>query len=150
MSFTVTLYQTDSDPRQVTKELVLVAENIEIQPTSTLDVLNPTIIINYNNSYLSANYCYCTLLDRYYYISSLSLEQGRRIILTCSIDVLHTYSTQIRTCTACVVRNEGIGKPTMIADNSYPVSPNTYFTSEIAGTYFTPSDNERNFVLSMK
>lgn len=123
MAFTLNLYQTNSDPRQVTKSLTSVAANIPIQPTATLDILNPNIIINYNESYLNANYCYCSLLNRYYYITSTSLEIGKRIILNCAIDVLHTYSSQIRSCTACVVRNEGIGKPTYIPDNQLPIHP---------------------------
>lgn len=123
MAFTLNLYQTNSDPRQVTKELSPVAVNIAIQPTSTLDILNPHIIIGYSESYLNANYCFCTLLNRYYYITSTSLEIGKRIILNCSIDVLHTYSSQIRNCIACVVRNEGIGKPTYIPDTQLPINP---------------------------
>lgn len=123
MSFTLNLYQTNSDSRQVTKELSSIAENIAIQPTSTIDVLNPVIIIGYNESYLNANYCYLTLLNRYYYITSTALEIGKRIILNCAIDVLHTYSSQIRNCIACVVRNEGIGKPTYVPDNQLPIHP---------------------------
>lgn len=147
MAFTLNLYQTNSDPRQVTKELSVVAANIQIQPTATLDILNPMIIINYNESYLSANYCYCSLLNRYYYITSTSLEIGKRIILNCSIDVLHTYSNQIRSCTACVVRNEGIGKPTYIPDNQLPIVSGKYhITSQIFPN--SPVGTNRDFVLT--
>ena len=147
MAFTLNLYQTNSDPRQVTKELSAVAENIQIQPTSTLDLLNPRIIIGYSESYLNANYCYCTLLNRYYYITSTSLEIGRRIILDCSIDVLHTYSGQIRNCTACVVRNEGIGKPTYITDNQLPIISGKY---QITAQIFpdSPVGSSRDYVLT--
>lgn len=147
MAFTLNLYQTNSDPRQVTKELTAIASNIQIQPTTTLDILNPTIIIGYSESYLSANYCYCTLLNRYYYITSTSLEIGKRIILNCSIDVLHTYSSQIRNCTACVVRNEGIGKPTYIRDNQLPIVSGKYqITSQIYPN--SPVGNSRDYVLT--
>lgn len=147
MAFTLNLYQTNSDPRQVTKDLTSVAANIPIQPTATLDILNPNIIINYNESYLNANYCYCSLLNRYYYITSTSLEIGKRIILNCAIDVLHTYSSQIRSCTACVVRNEGIGKPTYITDNQLPIVSGKY---QITAQIFpdSPVGNNRDFVLT--
>lgn len=147
MAFTLNLYQTNSDPRQVTKSLSSVAENIKIQPIATLDIMNPRIIIDYNESYLNANYCYCSLLNRYYYITSTSLELGKRIILNCAIDVLHTYSSQIRSCTACVVRNEGIGKPTYITDNQLPIVSGKY---QITAQIFpdSPVGNNRDFVLT--
>lgn len=147
MAFTLNLYQTNSDPRQVTKSLTSVAENIQIQPTAILDIMNPRIIIDYDASYLNANYCYCSLLNRYYYITSTSLEIGKRIILNCSIDVLHTYSSQIRSCTACVVRNEGIGKPTYITDNQLPIVSGKY---QITAQIFpdSPVGNNRDFVLT--
>lgn len=147
MSFNLNLYQTKADPRQVTKELSTVAENIQIQPTSTLDVVNPRIIIGYSESYLNANYCYCTLLNRYYYITSTSLEIGKRIVLDCSIDVLYTYSSQIRTCTACVVRQEGIGKPTYITDTQLPIISGKY---HITAQLFpdSPVGSSRDFVLT--
>lgn len=147
MAFTLNLYQTNSDPRQVTKDLTSVAANIPIQPTATLDILNPNIIINYNESYLNANYCYCSLLNRYYYITSTSLEIGKRIILNCAIDVLHTYSSQIRSCTACVVRNEGIGKPTYIPDNQLPIVSGKYqITSQLFPD--SPVGDKRDYVLT--
>lgn len=147
MAFTINLYQTNDDPRQVTKNLTPIATDIQIIPTSSLDVLNPTIIVSYNESYLQANYCYCTLLNRYYYLRPATLDIGKRIIFYGTIDVLMTYDAQIRNCTACVVRNEGIGKPTYVLDNQLPIISGKYqILSQIYPN--SPVGNERDFVIT--
>lgn len=124
MAFGLTLYTTSSDPKQVTKSLSTIASGITIRPTATVNILSPSLIINYNAAYINANYCYCTELSRYYFIDSIDIEIGRQIILHCRVDVLMTYADQIRQCTACVTRSESIGKPTDFIDQKFPVLPN--------------------------
>lgn len=123
MSFSLNLYNTSSDPRRVNKDLQLIASDIPINPTDNIDILYPTLIINYSDLYLSANYCYCTQLARFYYITNISLEVGRRIAYECKIDVLQTYSSSIQNCTATIIRNGGIGHPTEIPDEMLPIKP---------------------------
>lgn len=126
MGFTLNLYTTSSDPRQVTKSLSEVANSVAINPTASLDVLSPTIVLGYNETYLRANYCYIPFLKRYYYINNIALEIGKQITLNCSIDVLMTYDSSLRNCNACVIRNEGIGKPTNIVDTQLPIIQGKY------------------------
>lgn len=149
MAFTVNLYTTSSDPRQVTKTLSEVATSVPITPTSTLDALSPTLIIGYNEMYLTANYAYIPFLQRYYYINSFSLELGKRITLECSVDVLMTYGTAIRACTACVVRSESVGKPTYVVDSQLPIVQNYYtITSQLFPNSPMNTDATNSFVLT--
>lgn len=147
MAFTVNLYTTTSDPRQVTKALSGVADSVPIVPTSSVDILYPELVLGYNENYLSANYLYIPHLQRYYYITSSSLEIGKRVILTCNVDVLMSYSSAIRSCIACVVRSESIGKPTFVPDTQLPIISGKYhITSQIFPN--SPIGNERDFVVT--
>lgn len=123
MSFYLDLYVTSSDPRSLDKSLTGVASGVPIIPTGAVDIIAPTLILNYSAAYIQANYCYCSELNRYYFIDNMTLEVGRRMILSCKVDVLKTYAAAIRQCTATVIRNGGIGRPTYIPDNKLPISP---------------------------
>lgn len=118
---------------------------MNIIPTSSLDILNPVIILGYKELYLQANYCYIPLLKRYYYINSVSLEIGKQITMGCSIDILMSYDSDIRNCTACIVRNEGIGAPTYIPDTSLPVHPSE---QEVTAILFDESPFNTNTLYS--
>lgn len=127
MSFTINLYTTTSDPRQVTKTINEIASNIPITPSSSVDILNPTLIIGYNENYLTANYCYIPDLSRYYYISNISLEIGNIITIQCTIDVLMSFAMEIRNIYATIIRSESIGKPTYVVDSQLPIIQGQYY-----------------------
>lgn len=123
MSFTVNLLFTSADPRQVNKPYSVIAGAVNIIPTSAFDIIAPTLYLDYKENYLSANYCYIPMLKRYYYINDISIDIGKRIALNCKIDVLMSYSSEIRQCQACVVRSESVGKPTYVQDSQLPIHP---------------------------
>lgn len=149
MAFTVNLYTTSSDFRQVTKNLSEVADSVKIVPTSSLDILYPTFIVGYNEIYLTANYAYIPFLQRYYYITSYSIEIGKQIRFECSVDVLMSYRDAIRACTACVVRSESIGKPTYTVDSQLPIVQGYYnITSQLFPNSPMNTDATNNFVLT--
>lgn len=117
------LYSCGDDPNVVDKTLQAVATNIPIKPTGSVNVLKPTIIINYNAAYLAANYAYLSDFGRYYFIASANVETGKQITLNSSVDVLYTYRADIRASAATVIRSESIGKPTYIPDQRLPIAP---------------------------
>ena len=117
------LYTTASDPRAVSKQLTQLA-TVTAVATANINILMPSLRLNYNSAYLSANYCYISEFSRYYFIASHNVEVGKQIILNCEVDVLMTYADEIKNCTACVIRNGGIGRPTSISDDKLPINPN--------------------------
>lgn len=122
---TVTLYQTSDDPRVVTKAMTSIA-TVTAKPTENCSIINPQLILNNSSTpdLTSANYMYISDWSRYYFIDNIVMRPGREIELQGSIDVLTTYDTEIRSCTATVVRSQSVGKPTMIPDNKLPIDPN--------------------------
>lgn len=123
---TIDIYSTTDDNRVVNKQLTSIASSLTVRPTETIDIMNPTFIVDYSASYFAANYLYCDTLGRYYYINNISLETGRRMTLHCSIDVLKTYANALPDVVATVIRSASVGRPTPITDKKLPVDPNRY------------------------
>lgn len=119
----ITLYTTTDDMRTVDKTLTTV-KSVTATPTEPMNVLAPTLIIDYDSSVLSANYVYIPALSRYYYIDNIDLLKGNRLLLSCRVDVLKTYANDIRNCNCICVRSESIGTPTQIPDKNLPIDPN--------------------------
>lgn len=96
-----------------------IAENVNIEPTSIVNKLNPVFVVANDSRYLDANYVYCSDLDRYYFCVP-SVNTGGRVVLTCTIDYLS--GIDLSQCPITVLRNGD--KPTKIPDNKFPILPN--------------------------
>ena len=124
---TLYLYNISADTRCLTKVTIGTTPAIktaaDIKPTEGVDVLTPSFILGYDSSYLSCNYLYCAELNRFYYITEMTIDTAQRINVQCSVDVLQTYATDIKNCMATVVRSESIKRPTMYTDSKLPVYP---------------------------
>lgn len=124
---TLYLYDISADTRCLTKVIFGTTPAIktaaDIEPTEGVDILAPHFILGYDSSYLHCNYLYCSELNRYYYITEMTIDTAQRIHVECSVDVLQTYSADILNCMATVTRSESVGKPTMYTDSKLPVYP---------------------------
>lgn len=123
--FTATFYSCTADPRQrdKTSALTLIASAVPLSPTALLDIMAPQIVIDYDSTLLTANYCYLSDFDKYYFLDPPKIQTGKRIIFQGAIDVLMTYSTELLSVPATVLRNENIG-PTYAPDSQLPIDPN--------------------------
>lgn len=98
-------------------------------PNKTFDIydltsmLAPQIVIDYDTNVFGYNYCYVDLFERYFYITDIAVEAGRRMILTLNVDVLNTYKNAIKGADVTVIRSESIGHPTYVPDDQFPVYP---------------------------
>lgn len=120
---TIDLYSTASDERRAVKGLTLIAENVPIKPTDTIDMLQPNFIISYNAAYLGANYLYCPDFSRYYFVGDLQVEIGKRIIFPCRVDALSSWINQMLGCQCTVTRSETAGI-NAVPDAQLPIDPN--------------------------
>ena len=153
---TITLYTTDSDPKTVDKQLSVIASDLAIKPLQTFSILTPVIALDYATAYLRANYAYIPELSRYYFVGDPQLELGKRIIFTCTVDVLMSYSEGIKNCPATIVRSEAY-PPGAVVDDKLPVNPNTKelkvieFTPESDYPFYTsdPASTDTNYLLGV-
>ena len=99
----IKLYNTSSEKNRLSKVLTG-----EVTITGYLgeesDVLNPAIIVGYNTSLLSKNYCYIADFGRYYFITGFTII-NQEIVLFLHVDVLMTYKYDIKNSKARIVRS---------------------------------------------
>ncbi len=83
--------------------------NVEIKENTS--VINPSFIIRFPgglglSDYSTINYCYCSSLNRYYFVNNITLLTGQRLQFDCHIDVLETYKYQLKNIKAEIYRSE--------------------------------------------
>lgn len=123
MSFYIKLGNTTENAMSVDKIFTEVTPSggVEIAPTSTIDQLRPVFIIAYDPNYININYCEAPFLGRKYF-AKVNYDNGQRMTIECEVDYLSSFD--LSECDMTAVRNGGIGAPTKIQDNKYPIVPN--------------------------
>lgn len=122
MSYTINIGTTSDDIRKYNKNVdwILSGEvprEISIAATSTVDILEPVFIVDYDTAYLTCNYVHCSAFGLSYFCR-VSENTAKRIVLTCTVDPL---SVNVDNCNINVIRNGGIGAPTKIQDTKLPI-----------------------------
>lgn len=143
---TVDLLITHDDPRKVNKRYNdFGAGAVKVlTPTSAVDLIAPVFVISYNETYLQCNYLYCRDTGRFYYVDNITVDIGKKMYLSCRIDVLKTYAADIMyNSKACVIRSESVGKPTFIPDASLPIHPSKVYVTSY-GFSSTPFNTAAN------
>lgn len=78
---------------------------------NSIDILHPSITVQYDDTgVFPYNYCYIPDLNRYYFISGVTNDGGKKYILQLDVDVLKTYETEILAANGTVSENDG-GEP---------------------------------------
>lgn len=153
MALGIVLYNNFSDNRTVNKNIQQVQTG-DIYLYEDSSIVNPVVRLDYDSTIVPAvNYAYVPAWNRYYYITDISalVGGGMRIAMAC--DVLMTYKGTILNSVQTVIRNEGIGKSTMIPDPSLPLLPykDVKVIAFEGGVFNLESANEYsyNFVLNV-
>ena len=99
----ISFWNMTAEPNRIQKPLPTVTPlSGTIHDPGSVDVLNPVILIA-GTVDPSANYCYIDTFDRYYWIRSRSFRDGLTEI-TCSVDVLMSYASDILSLPAIAAR----------------------------------------------
>lgn len=91
---TVTLYKTPDANNKLDKACTLVS-SLSCQIHEESNIIDPTIVISGSYFDPEINYMYIDDFGRYYYITDITVEH-QRIILKGHVDVLKTYSSDIK------------------------------------------------------
>lgn len=127
---TLTFYNVSDDRRVLKKNLgAQIVKYANVMSKEPLDFANPVFIIvglNSNFNFNKCNYCYCTELDRYYFIDNYINLAGDRTEVRCSIDVRQTYADYILNSDVIVFKQSSKNlADKLIADSRLPVQVNT-------------------------
>lgn len=120
----IDLLLTSDNLIKAKKNFQTIENDVNATPTAPINILEPTVIVDYSENYLKANYIYIDLYKRYYKILEIISDIGKKIKFICTVDSVTSWIDYLQNCDITVVRNEGIGEPTKIPDNKLPVSPN--------------------------
>lgn len=152
MSFSATLYNCSDDPRKAVKSLISGSPVASIVPTEACDILSPTFILNYNSSYATCNYIVVGApFNRSYFITDMKIDIGKKIEISCAIDVLGTYWDQIKGNTVNVVRQENLREP-YLPDDQYKIYTDfqnkTYLPDSTDIENLLAENTGKNFIIS--
>ncbi len=108
------IFKTNSAPNVVNKVLTEVVAFDEVIFKEETSLLNPTIIINgvsnsssYNIEDIgTSNYFSIPKVNRYYFITDITMMSGGRVAITGKVDVLMSFKTDIIGSTQLIVRQE--------------------------------------------
>lgn len=111
----ITIGTTADDKRVLNKTYV--GSIYTVQLKQPCDILNPVFVVEYTSSLITANYIYCSDFSRYYFITDITLLSGKRAEISCAVDVLMSYASQIAAIRCVISRQENSGL-TLIPDSS--------------------------------
>lgn len=105
MSVHITLYKNESPDNYVTKTL---SSALAFEGTfrGECGVLYPVFSIETDTNISDYNYCYIQEFNRYYFISDMIAETDKLWRIYCSVDVLQSFSTQIKEHRAVIAKQE--------------------------------------------
>lgn len=108
---TITFYKISDDKRQVTKTLnntTKIKDSTGVIKTDC-SIMEPRIEMTYDAQLITANYMYIPDFGRYYFIDRIDTG-AQRLYIQGHIDVLQTYSAQIKELDCIVARQEDANK----------------------------------------
>lgn len=134
---TISFYKTTDDPKKLNKSMLPIGSGQGTltatvnNSAETISLLSPTFILATNNLYFTATHIFVAEMgNRYYFINDIQLLTGGKMSISCSIDVLKTYASEIITRPCTVTRySHAAGKiaiPTYIPDSRYPLDTSQY------------------------
>lgn len=135
---TIHLYNISDNPNKVKKSADKsggkIIDNAIFKDDDTLNVLNPTVVLNLNSEIsnnLHFNYVYIPKTTRFYYITNISMRGGLAYIDT-KVDVLNSFSDDILKSSQYIARSESVinGK---IVDSMLPIHSDHLFYIEPFG-----------------
>lgn len=151
MSFTATFYNCTDDPRSLDKTLENGTEISNIKPTDNCDILNPTFELDYRTELTNKNYVVVDApFNRSYFITDMSITIGKKIIISCAVDVLETYKSGISEINANVIRQENLIKE-MLPDPNYVYLDQSdvisVLSNDYSNTIFGPQTSDGFYVV---
>lgn len=99
------LYSNEEPNNKLNKNIAFVKE-IAADIMSGTDIVTPTFFLKEKIDFRNINYLYWTTFNRYYYIVNATARENGMIEITCKIDVLQTYATNIYSLECLVERQE--------------------------------------------
>lgn len=99
----INFYNSKIRKNEVNKSLgVAIAKTCSLKEGSSIE--DPILYMVYDTSLMSCNYVYIPDFGRYYFITGKEID-GKTLYITCHVDVLKTYSADIKASKGTATRS---------------------------------------------
>ena len=130
------LYKTTS-PKNAINKVLTDEKTLEIHLKDYVSILTPEIdIVNFNGAFLY-NYMYIPDFSRYYFIEGITILSRNVIRLTCKVDVLETWKTDILASTCHIIKESNAN---MYGADIAESEERTHETQEVTGLFALQED----------
>lgn len=104
----IVLYKNNSEDYALTKSLnaQITLDSCVFKDDSSVE--NPNIVISTGSDITECNYMYIADLHRYYFIREIGVVRAGVYYIRGHVDVLSTYATEIKACSAIIARQENL------------------------------------------
>lgn len=123
----VTFYRNNSEDNSINKSLTPVVTLNNVVAKGNIDVVNPTLIVEFDDDYTDRiNYAKIDDFDSYYFVKPIAMT-GSRCAVQLRRDPLETFKTEILQLTGIIDKTEDRGKSNLyLNDGSFIVQSNEY------------------------
>lgn len=106
------LMNTSADKRYLSKSTSLI-KKVTCKIKEGTSIINPTVIIKKlsDGHIRKCNYAHISEFGRYYFINDITEAPANQLEISMHVDVLKTYSSQIRGISTLILRQENIFSP---------------------------------------
>ena len=129
LALSAILYKISDSPNTLNKTLGTGKTITSLKPYRDCSILSPRFILDYDSTVLGYNYIYISAFGRYYYIDDITIATAQTMVISCSVDVLMSFNTDIKNCPINVIRTNTA--PTYVPDNSLPIDTSRFYTEGI-------------------
>ena len=108
---TVKFYKNKSDKMHMTKSISQIGNNItNAVIKENVSVTDPVFTLKAYSGFnpATANYCYIDELNRYYYITDITILTPDVYLISCHVDVLMSFKSDILDNTAVIARQQNL------------------------------------------
>lgn len=145
MAITAKIGTTSAYPNEVVKTANLSQDWFPVNPTGTVDDLTCDFILDGGaSSFIGKNYMavkWGTTKEYYYFINKKTSMPGNRTLLTCELDVLHTFSSIILESPAVLARTSNSDYVDFfVRDTKVPIVSTTQISTKNFGQPILPND----------
>lgn len=119
----VLFLKSTDDRRKLTKKYTTIKKMKNVDFKDTVSIISPTLIVTMFDKFDTCNYVFIETLNRYYSIKDVKILSSTLLQIDCEVDVLASYSSEIKNLTTLIVRQENKFEP-YVVDSHLPVRVN--------------------------
>lgn len=117
----VEIYKNLSENSVIGKNKTLVYET-ECEIKGESSIINPVLILQYNEQLFASNYVYIPAWGRYYFIDDVRVMTGGRVEVSLSVDVLESFKAPILELNVILSDTEQTGINNYLPSESFVVN----------------------------